>query len=222
MGFASGHGCFLRRGGAADPTDPGRSGQPVVVGGVGPRGVWPKRGPRLRGTLGDADVSGPAAVSVGGGVAATVAGVPDSQLTTGAHTSPSSHVNDVEIPHACPSLTSGNHASCGHTATTDGDYPALTAAPDDSRRRHRQHRLPPPRRLDSSDTTGEVRPGDEADAMSEATMPPWQAARLTVLLERCWCPALRRRTPVCDVVGRVRGAHYGEHRRRDHPRPDDR
>jgi hypothetical protein len=45
-------------------------------------------------------------------------------------------------PHACPSVPTGDHASCDHTATTDGDGPAPSAAPDDSRPQRRQQVLP--------------------------------------------------------------------------------
>jgi hypothetical protein len=74
--------------------------------------------------------------------------------------------------------------SCGACVVAlTGDRSAPSAAPDDSRRRHQQRRLPPPRRPDSSGTTGEARPGGEADSMIETTMPPWQAARVAVLLD---------------------------------------
>jgi hypothetical protein len=42
--------------------------------------------------------------------------------------------------------------------------------------------LSPPQCLDFSGITGEARP-DEADGMTETTLPPWHAARLTVLLD---------------------------------------
>ena len=81
-------------------------------------------------------------------------------------------------------MPTGDHASRDHTATTDGDGRALPATPDDSRRRHRQHHLPPtPRCLDSSGATGGTRPGEGADGMTETTLPPWHATRLTVLLD---------------------------------------
>jgi hypothetical protein len=101
-------------------------------------------------------------------------------LNTGDHACPSSHVSGRATPHACPPVPTGDRASCDHTATTDSDHPAPSAAPDDSRRRHRQHRLSPLGCLDSSGATGEVR-SDEADGMT--ALPPWHAARLTVLLD---------------------------------------
>jgi hypothetical protein len=99
--------------------------------------------------------------------------------TTDDHTAPSSQVKDVTTPHACPPAPTGDHASCDHTATTNGDGPAPPAATDDSRH-HRQHPLLPLGCLDSSSATGEVR-SDEADGMT--TLPPWQAAWLAVLLD---------------------------------------
>jgi hypothetical protein len=65
----------------------------------------------------------------------------------------------------CPPVTTPR-------ATTDGDGRALHAAPDDSRRRHRQHRLSPLGCLDSSGATGGTRPGEGADGMTETPLPP--------------------------------------------------
>jgi hypothetical protein len=41
----------------------------------------------------------------------------------------------------------------------------------------------PPRRLDFSGTTGGAPSGEGADGTTETTLPPWQAARLAVLLD---------------------------------------
>jgi hypothetical protein len=79
-------------------------------------------------------------------------------------------------------VPTGDHASCDHTATTNGDGPALPIAPDDSRR-HRQHHLSPLGYLDSSGATGKASPGEGVNGMTETTLPPWHATRLAVLLD---------------------------------------
>jgi hypothetical protein len=63
-------------------------------------------------------------------------------LTTGDHDSTSSQVNGVGTPHAYPPSRTRDHASCDHTATTDGVRSVPSAAPNDSRPHRAQEVLP--------------------------------------------------------------------------------
>jgi hypothetical protein len=61
--------------------------------------------------------------------------------------------------------------------------------------------------LDSSGATGEARSGERADGMTETTLPPWHAARLTVLLESLvWLAGFEARTVenIAAVIIRAR------------------